>query len=102
MHINGQREGSITEDQARYARDLFEQNRADMIEESGKKARPPQPRALFDQLKYEAARKKQLALLKIKKFKELNERLLNTTGLVTGDTQRPGLALQAMVAIDET
>ena len=43
--INGQREGSITEDQARYARDLFEQNRADMIEELGQKARPPQPRA---------------------------------------------------------
>ena len=33
--INGQREGSITEDQARYARDLFEQSRADMIEELG-------------------------------------------------------------------
>ena len=101
--INGQREGSITEDQARYARDLFEQNRADMIEELGQEgAAAAAARETFDQLKYEAAQKKQLALLKIKKFKELNERLKNTTGLVTGDTQRPGLALQAMVAIDES
>jgi hypothetical protein len=101
--INGQREGSITDDQARYARDLFEQNRADMIEELGAEgAAAAAARETFDQLKYEAARKKQLALLKIKKFKELNERLKNTTGLVTGDAQRPGLALQAMVAIDES
>ena len=101
--INGQREGSITEDQARYARDLFEQNRADMIEELGQEgAAAAAARETFDQLKYESARKKQLALLKIKKFKELNERLKNTTGLVTGDAQRPGLALQAMVAIDES
>lgn len=101
--INGQREGAITEDQARYARDLFEQNRADMIEELGQEgAAAAAARETFDQLKYEAARKKQLALLKIKKFKELNERLKNTTGLVTGDAQRPGLALQAMVAIDES
>ena len=101
--INGQREGSITDNQARYARDLFEQNRADMIEELGQEgAAAAAARETFDQLKYEAARKKQLALLKIKKFKELNERLKNTTGSVTGDTQRPGLALQAMVAIDES
>ena len=101
--INGQREGSITEDQARYARDLFEQSRADMIEELGEQgAAEAAARETFDQLKYEAARKKQIALLKLKKFKELNERLKNTTGLVTGAAQRPGLALQAMVAIDES
>ena len=101
--INGQREGSITDNQARYARDLFEQNRADMIEELGEQgAAEAAARETFDQLKYEAARKKQIALLKIKKFKALNERLKNTTGLVTGDAQRPGLALQAMVAIDES
>ena len=101
--INGQREGAITEDQARYARDLFEQNRADMIEELGEEgAAAAAARETFDQLKYEAARKKQNALLSIKKFKETKERLKNTTGLVTGDAQRPGLALQAMVAIDES
>ena len=101
--INGQREGSITDDQARYARDLFEQNRADMIEELGEQgAAEAAARETFDQLKYEAARKKQNALLSIKKFKETKERLKNTTGLVTGDAQRPGLALQAMVAIDES
>ena len=101
--INGQREGSITDDQARYARDLFEQSRANMIEELGADgAAAAAGRETFDQLKYEAARRKQNTLLKVKKFKELNARLKDVTGLTTGDRQRPGLALQSMIAIDES
>jgi hypothetical protein len=101
--INGNAEGAITNEQARYARDLFEQNRADMIEELGEEgAAAAAARETFDQLKYEAARKRQNSLLAIKRFKILNERLKNTTGLVTGSAQRPGLAMQAMVAIDES
>ena len=101
--INGNAEGAITNEQARYARDLFEQNRADMIEELGEEgAAAAAARETFDQLKYEAARKRQNSLLAIKRFKILNERLKNTTGIVTGSAQRPGLAMQAMVAIDES
>jgi len=101
--INGNAEGAITNEQARYARDLFEQNRADMIEELGEEgAAAAAARETFDQLKYEAARKRQNSLLAIKRFKILNERLKNTTGLVTGSAQRPGLAMQSMVAIDES
>jgi hypothetical protein len=111
--IEGVNEGRITQQQAQEATDLFESLESELVESLGVEgAAAAAGRQTFDQLKYDAVRRKQHNLLRIKTFAEL-QRLMREYKHAYGtkgaspfkgsmDGARPGKAMQAMLFWDET
>ena len=111
--VEGVNEGRITQQQAQEATDLFESLESELVESLGVEgAAAAAGKQAFDQLKYDAVRRKQHNLLRIKKFAELQRQMrehkhaYGTKGASplkgSMDGARPGKALQAMLFWDET
>ena len=110
--VEGVNEGRITQQQAQGATDLFESLEAELVESLGVEgAAAAAGKQAFDQLKYDAVRRKQHNLLRIKAFAESRRQMreykhaYGTKGASplkgSMDGARPGKAMQAMLFWDE-